>query len=164
MARNEFYSVTRTPVSVWHRNCHDLIALSDVDHISLCPACAKCLLICDTIYNKDNLYKGKTEWLHRPYKEIATKLKIPFWIVWYTVDETTEQRLITEFAIRRVYPNPTSQTLKLTPDEFLQYLEHKVQQHIPDCNSKEYLKSRMNAKTEHNKFLTRKDNYAKYLS
>jgi hypothetical protein len=46
----------------------------------------------------------------------------------------------------------------------LQYLEHKVQQHIPDCNSKEYLKKRMNADTEFNKNLTRKDNYERLLS
>jgi hypothetical protein len=164
MARNEFYSVTRTPVSVWHRKQHDLVALTDCDFLSICPACAKNLIIADTIYNKDNSFKGKSEWLQRPYKQIAQCLKIPYWIIWYTVDETKTERPITKFHLKRIYPNPSTTILELEPDQFLQYLEHKVQQHIPDCNSKEYLKKRMNADTEFNKNLTRKDNYERLLS
>jgi len=163
MARTEFYSVTRTPVSIWHRNQHDLVAMSDVDFIEICPACAKSLIICDTIYNKNNEFKGKTEWLHRPYLEIAKALNIPFWIVWYTVNENDSARPITEFILKRKYPNPTEELIKLSPDQFLQYLEHKVQQHIPDCNSKEYLKKRMNAETVFNKTLIRKINYERLL-
>ena len=164
MPRNEFYSVTRTPVSIWHRNQHDLVALTDIDHISICPACAKSLIICDTIYNKNNQFKGKSEWLQRPYKEIAKALNIPFWEVFYTVNEFETQRPIVEFNIRRIYPNPTNDLIKLSPDQYLQYLEHKVQQHIPDCKSKEYLKKRMNTPTQQNKTLVRKNNYEKLLS
>ncbi len=164
MARNEFYSVTRTPVSIWHRLQHDGIALQDCDFISICPSCAKNLMIADTIYNKDNTFLGKSEWLQRSYIQIAVALNIPYWIIWYTVDESTKERKITDFHLKRIYPNPAKEIIKLTPDQFLQYLEHKVLQHIPDCKSKDYLKKRINADTEHNKNLTRKINYERLLS
>jgi len=164
MARNEFYSVTRTPVSIWHRNQHDLVAATDIDLCEICPACAKILVISDTIYNVDGSFRGKSEWLQRPYKEIAKCLNIPFWEVFYTVNEFDSQRPIVEFNIRRIYPNPTNDLINLTPDEYLQYLEHKVQQHIPDCKSKEYLKKRMNTPTQQNKTLLRKNNYERLLS
>jgi len=163
MPREQIYSVTRTPVSIWHRKQHDLIALTDIDHISICPGCAKSLMICDTIYNVNGAFLEKSQWLQRPYIEIATALNIPYFLLFYTVNEFDESRPITEFHIKKKYPNTSNTLIKLTPDEFLQYLEHKVQQHIPDCPAKEYLIKRMNAQTEHNKMLTRKSNYEKVL-
>ena len=38
----------------------------------------------------------------------------------------------------------------LTPDQFLEYLEWKVQQHIPNCKAKNYLLQRVTAATETN--------------
>jgi len=45
----------------------------------------------------------------------------------------------------------------------LQYLEYKVQQHIPVCQSKEYLLKRVTAANEHNNNFLRQDNYVKIL-
>lgn len=163
MPRDEIYSVIRTPVSIWHRKQHDLVALTDIDHLSICPGCAKSLLICDTIYNVDGQFREKSEWLQRPYIEIATALNIPYFLVFYTVNEKSKERSIVEFNIKKKYPEPTNNLIKLTPDEFLQYLERKVQNHIPVCNAKEYLKKRLNKQTVYNQTLTRKHEYEKIL-
>jgi len=53
---------------------------------------------------------------------------------------------------------------KLTPDELVQYLEWKVQQHIPDCKDKKYLLKRVTAATATNFNFKRLGNYVKLLS
>ena len=70
---------------------------------------------------------------------------------------------ITEFHIKRIYPPGGKGIIKLTPDEMLQYLEFKVQQHIPACSSKDYLLKRVTATTEHNSNFKRLNNYVELL-
>ena len=165
MARNQYYNQLHSPVSSWHRSKHDGVALVDLDFLSICPSCAQPLFLADTIYNKNNDFKGKTPWFQKPYKFVAEKCDLPYFIIWYTVNEISEQeRPITEFHIKRIYPPGGKGIVKLTPDEMLQYLEYKVQQHIPNCSSKKYLLKRVTTKSEHNADFKRLNNYINVLS
>ena len=161
MPRKQYFDQLVSPFSYFHRKQHNGIAYTDLDHCSICPACAQPLLLADHIYNRDNQFRGKSNWLNRPYKIIARAAKIPFFTIWYTVDENTENREITEFHVK----NQLSQAhrLRLTPDQMVQYLEYKVLQHIPDCRSKDYLLKRVTESNEHNNNFLRQDNYVKIL-
>ena len=161
MPRNQYFSQLVTPFSYWHRKQHNGVAYSDLDQVSICPACAAPLLIADHIYNKDNQFRSKSEWLYRPYKILAKAAKIPFFTIWYTVDENTENREITEFHAKNQLSD--GHRLRLTPDQMLEYLEFKVQQHIPNCQAKEYLLQRVTDTNEHNQNFLRQDNYVKIL-
>ncbi len=161
MARNQYFNQLVTPYSYWHRNQHNGIAYTDLDKLAICPACAQPLLLADLIYNRDNQFRGKSGWLNRPYKFMAKKAGIPFFTIWYTVDENTENREITEFHIKNQLSQ--AQRLRLTPDQMLQYLEYKVVQHIPDCQSKNYLLKRVTDTNEYNQNFLRQDNYVKIL-
>ena len=165
MARNQYYDQKHTPVSAWHRSKHDGISYLDIDFLSICPACASPLLLADTIYNINDQFKGKSGWLNKPYIFVAEKCKIPYFNIWYTVNEISEkERPITEFHIKRIYPPGGKGITKLTPDEMLQYLEWKVQQHIPNCTNKKYLLKRVTAATAPNSNFKRLENYVKLLS
>jgi len=161
MPRKQYFDQLVSPFSYFHRKQHNGIAYTDFDQCSICPACAQPLLLADHIYNRDNQFRGKSNWLNRPYKIIAKAAKIPFFTIWYTVDENTENREITEFHVK----NQLSQAhrLRLTPDQMVQYLEYKVLQHIPDCRSKDYLLKRVTESNEHNNNFLRQDNYVKIL-
>ena len=161
MPRDQIYSQLVSPFSYFHRKLHNGVAYTDLDQCSICPACAKPLLLADHIYNKDSQFRGKSAWLYRPYKYLANAAKIPFFTIWYTVDETTENREITEFHIKNQITNGPIK--RLTPDQLVQYLELKVQQHIPECHSKDYLLQRITETNEHNQNFLRQDNYVKIL-
>ncbi len=161
MPRNQYFDQLVTPFSYWHRSQHNGIAYSDLDMVSICPACAAPLLLADHIYNKDNKFRSKSEWLYRPYKIIAKCLKIPFFTIWYSVDENTENREITEFHVRNNLSEP--RILRLEPDWMLQYLEYKVLQHAPQCPSKKYLLQRVTEANEHNNNFLRQYDYVKIL-
>ena len=161
MPRNQYFDQLVTPFSYWHRNQHNGIAYTDLDMCSLCPACAAPLFLADHIYNKDNKFRSKSNWLYKPYKILARAAKIPFFTIWYTVDENTENREITEFHVRNNLSG--GRILRLEPDWMLQYLEYKVIQHIPDCQSKDYLLKRVTDTNEHNQNFLRQDNYVKIL-
>jgi len=144
MARNEVYpGVLKTPYSKWHRNQHNGIAFSDIDKISQCPACGKALFLADLIFNANDQYKTKPFYTKRIYLEIATALQIPFFEIYYT----TEGKLH-----------------HIDLDNWLQYLEFKVQEHIPVCQSKNYLLKRVTEENDYNKNFLRKNNYVKILS
>ena len=165
MARNQYYNQLKTPVSTWHRSKHDGVAYLDLDFLSVCPSCAEPLLLADTIYNINDQFKGKSAWLNKPYIYVAEKCKIPYFNIWYTVNEISEEeRPIIEFHIKRIYPKSDGSLRKLTPDEMLQYLEWKVQQHIPNCTNKKYLLKRVTAATAPNSNFKRLENYVKLLS
>ena len=161
MPRKQYFDQLVSPFSYFHRKQHNGVAYTDLDKLAICPACAQPLLLADLIYNRDNQFKGKSPWLNRPYKFMAKKAGIPFFTIWYTVDENTENREITEFIIKNQLSQ--AQRLTLTPDQMLQYLEYKVQQHIPDCQSKNYLLKRVTDTNEHNQNFLRQDNYVKIL-
>lgn len=163
MPRDKIYDVQNSPFSSWHRSQHDGIAYSDADVLGLCPGCAKILYIADTIYLKGAVYKGKSRWLRSPYMQIANSLEVPYFEIFYKVDETTENREITEFGVRRLYPSPKDIQV-LSPDEMLKYLEYKsIIQHGPDCSNKEYLKQRIRENKSKHPF-ARKYIYEQVLS
>jgi len=161
MPRDQFYNQLVTPFSYWHRQAHNGVAYTDLDQLSICPACAQPLMIADHIYNKDNQFKSKSEWLYRPYKFMARATGIPFFTIWYTVDENTKNREITSFNIKNQLTD--GQTIALTPDEMLQYLEYLVQSHIPVCQAKDYLLKRVTEANEYNNNFLRKEDYVKVL-
>ena len=164
MARNAYYNQLTTPFSTFHRSKHDGISYLDIDFLSICPGCAKPLFLADLIYNKNNEFKEKSAWMQRPYKFVAKKCELPYFLLWYTVDEISEQeRPITEFHIKRIYPPGGKGLVKLTPDQMLEYLEFKVQQHIPTCSAKSYLLKRVTTKSEHNADFKRLKNYVLLL-
>tara|TARA_X000001382_G_scaffold114167_1_gene92336 strand:+ start:4997 stop:5494 length:498 start_codon:yes stop_codon:yes gene_type:complete len=161
MPRDQFFNQLVTPFSYWHRQAHNGIAYTDLDQLSICPACAHPLMIADHIYNKDNQFRSKSHWLYRPYKFIARSANIPFFTIWYTVDENTKNREIIEFHIKNQLTD--GQRLRLTPDQMLQYLEYKVVQHIPDCQAKDYLLKRVTENNEYNISFRRQHDYIKVL-
>ena len=161
MPRNQYFSQLVSPFSYWHRKQHNGVAYTDLDQLSICPACAAPLLLADHIYNRDNQFRSKSEWLYRPYKIMAKAAKIPFFTIWYSVDENTENREITEFHVKNQLTD--GQRLRLTPDQMLEYLEFKVLQHAPECPSKDYLLKRVTEANEHNNNFLRQDNYVKIL-
>lgn len=163
MPRQKISTVLTSPFSNWHRNHHDGISYTDLDVLGLCPACAKILFVADTIYNKDNNFKGKSQWLRSPYKQVAVSLDIPYFEFFYTVDEKTADRDIIKFNVRRIYPYKKN-LISLDPDEMLQYLEYKsLVQHGPNCSNKEYLKERVQENKSKNLF-ARKYKYVQILS
>ena len=161
MPRNQYFSQLVSPFSYWHRKQHNGVAYTDLDQLSICPACAAPLLLADHIYNIDNKFRSKSEWLYRPYKIMAKAAKIPFFTIWYSVDENTENREITEFHVKNQLTD--GQRLRLTPDQMLEYLEFKVLQHAPNCSAKDYLLKRVTEANEHNNNFLRQYNYVKIL-
>ena len=163
MARNEVYpGVLKTPYSKWHRNQHNGIAFSDIDKISQCPACGKALFIADLIFNANDQYKTKPFYTKRVYLEISKALQIPFFEIFYTTVGKEDNGPLERRSVRRI-PSP-GKLHHISLDEWLQYLEMKVQEHIPVCQSKDYLLKRVTEENEHNKNFLRKNNYVKILS
>lgn len=161
MARDKFYSVTETPYSKWHRSQHDGVAYQDIDKVSICPACAKPLFIADTIYNLNGACKPKPHWMNKAYIYIASQCNIPFFVVWYSVDEENN-REVYKIDVQKIYPNK-SNIKSIQPDEWLNFIELKVKMHIPECESKEYLLKRIEADTPGNKTFKRKNEYVEIL-
>jgi len=164
MARNEQYpGVLKTPYSRWHRSVHNGVSMTDVDKISQCPACGKCLVIADLIFNVNDQYKTKPFFTKRAYLEIAKALQIPFFEVYYTTEGKADNGPLKSLSVRRIYPTEGDLT-HIDLDKWLQYLEFKVQEHIPVCKSKSYLLKRITEDNEHNKNFVRRNNYVKVLS
>lgn len=162
MARDKFYSVTETPYSKWHRSQHDGVAYQDIDKVSICPACAEPLFIADTIYNYAGSCKPKPAWMNKAYIYIAKQCKIPFFVVWYSVDEKND-RQVYQISVQKIYPDKSAIKI-IQPDEWLKFIEFKVKKHIPECKEKKYLLKRILAETPGNKTFKRKQEYVEILS
>ncbi len=164
MARNEVYpGVLKTPYSKWHRKQHSGIAYTDIDKISQCPACGKCLFLADLIFNANDQYKTKPFYTKRAYLEIATALQIPFFEIYYTTEGKEDNGQLESLSVRRIAPTE-GKLHHIDLDNWLQYLEFKVQEHIPVCQSKDYLLKRVTEENDYNKNFLRKNNYVKILS
>jgi hypothetical protein len=164
MARNEQYpGVLKTPYSRWHRSLHNGIAYSDIDKISQCPACGKALFLADLIFNANNQYKTKPFYTKRIYLEISTALQIPFFELFYTTVGKADNGPLESLSVRRIAPTK-AELHHIDLDKWLQYLEFKVQEHIPVCQSKDYLLKRVLEDNEHNKNFVRRNDYVKVLS
>ena len=164
MPREKIWSVQDSPFSSWHRSQHDGIAMTDIDVCGICPACAEPLFIADTIYNRNFTFKSKSKWLQRPYTVLASNSNIPYFEIFYTVDESTKNREIIRFDIRRIHPHSDKEWTNLAPDHMLQMLEHfAVKKHGPDCSNKEFLIKKIQENKCGNLFV-RQQNYVKFLS
>ncbi|BAQ86249.1 putative oxidoreductase [uncultured Mediterranean phage uvMED] len=164
MARNEQYpGVLKTPYSKWHRSLHNGISMTDIDKISQCPACGKCLLIGDLIFNANDQYKTKPFYTKRAYLEISTALQIPYFEIFYTTIGKADNGALERLSVRRIAPSP-GKLHHINLDNWLEYLEMKVQEHIKVCQRKDYLLKRITEINEHNKNFTRRNNYVKLLS
>ena len=163
MARNEQYpGVLKTPYSRWHRSVHSGVAYTDIDKISQCPACGKCLLIADLIFNPNDLYKTKPFYTKRIYLEISTALQIPFFELYYTTVGKADNGPLESLSVRRIAPSK-GELQHINLDKWLQYLEFKVQEHIKVCQSADYLLKRVTEENEHNKNFTRRNDYVEIL-
>ena len=164
MARNEIYRrVLKTPYSRWHRQQHNGIAYTDIDKIAQCPACGKSLFIADLIFNKDDSYKTKAFYTKKAYLEISKALNIAYFEIHYTTIGRQDNGDLERLSVQRIAPSKGSLN-HISLDNWLEYLEFKVQEHIPVCQSKEYLLQRVTEENEHNKNFFRKNNYVKILS
>jgi len=162
--REKTTTIQSSPFSDWHRAQHDGINMIDLDVVGTCPACAKPLFLADTIYNINFLFKGKSEWHQRPYKFLADAAGIPYYEIFYTVDESTKFRDVIRFDIFRKVPFSDKAWKNLTPDHMLQFLEHmSLKSHGPDCPSKDYLIRKIKANKCGNQFV-RQQNYVEFLS
>ena len=157
-------STIDSPFSTWHRRQHDGVNMTDIDVVGICPACAAPLFLADTIYNIDFRFKGKDWWHQRPYKVLAEGSDIPYYEIFYTVDESTRLREIIRFDINRIRPYSDKKWRNLSPDNMLQFLEHmSLKSHGPDCTAKDYLIRKIENNKCGNKFI-RQQNYVKFLS
>jgi hypothetical protein len=164
MARNEQYpGVLKTPYSRWHRSVHNGVSYTDIDKISQCPACGKCLFLADLIFNVNNQYKTKPFYTKRAYLEISTALQIPYFEIYYTTEGKADNGPLESLSVRRIAPSK-GELHHIDLDKWLQYLEFKVQEHIPICQSKDYLLKRVSEDNEHNKNFVRRNDYVKVLS
>ena len=164
MARNEQYpGVLKTPYSRWHRSVHNGVSYTDIDKISQCPACEKCLFLADLIFNVNNQYKTKPFYTKRAYLEISTALQIPYFEIYYTTEGKADNGPLESLSVRRIAPSK-GELHHIDLDKWLQYLEFKVQEHIPICQSKDYLLKRVSEDNEHNKNFVRRNDYVKVLS
>ena len=164
MARNETYpGVLKTPYSKWHRKQHNGISYTDIDKIAQCPACGKSLFIADLIFNKHDTYKTKPFYTKRVYLEISKALNIAYFEIHYTTIGKQDNSPLERLSVRRIAPSEGS-LHHITLDQWLEYLEFKVIEHIPVCQSKKYLLQRVTEENEHNKNFLRKNNYVKILS
>ena len=163
MARNEIYQrVLKTPYSRWHRQQHNGIAYTDIDKVAQCPACGKALFIADLIFNKNDTYKTKAFYTKKAYFEISKALNIAYFEIHYTTVGRQDNGDLERLSVRRIAPNEGS-LHHISLDNWLEYLEFKVQEHIPVCQSKNYLLQRVTEENEHNKNFLRKNNYVKIL-
>jgi hypothetical protein len=164
MARNETYpGVLKTPYSKWHRSAHNGVSYTDIDKISQCPACGKCLFLADLIFNANDQYKTKPFYTKRAYLEISAALQIPYFEIYYTTEGKEDNGPLERLSVRRIAPSEGS-LHHITLDQWLEYLEFKVIEHIPVCQSKKYLLQRVTEENDYNKNFLRKNNYVKILS
>lgn len=164
MAQKETYpGVLKTAYSKWHRSKHSGIAYSDIDKISLCPGCGKPLLIADTIFNKNDQFRTKSGFAKKVYLKIAKALELTFFEIYYTTVKKQDHTPLEKIAVRRIFPTGGPLT-HLLPDQWLQFLEHMVLKHAPDCPNKGYFRYRINQKNDFNKDFKRKKKYDEILS
>ena len=128
-----FKDVKFSGYSSWHRSNHNSIAMADCDKISVCNACLEPLFLAETVFNNGQGWNKP----HKITKRLAEMSGIPAFVLWY--------KLVGEMLIfvhvKKIAPNYkdgySSDPIRLTPDEWLQFLEFKQVQHYPHCKKKE---------------------------
>ena len=128
-----FNDVKFSKYSIWHRQQHNCLGFSDIDQVGMCNSCLEPLFLAETVFNNGQDFIKP----HKITKRLAEMAGIPAFLVWYKV----VGEMIIFLHIKRIAPNYqngySSKPIRLTPDQWLQYLEHKQVQHLPDCKKKE---------------------------
>ena len=128
-----FKDVKFSRYSIWHRQQHNLLGFSDIDEVAMCNACLEPLFLAETVFiNGQDFIKP-----HKITKRLAEMAGIPAFIVWYkAVGE-----MIMFLHIKKIAPNYpggySSEPRRVSPDQWLSYLEYKQIQHFPNCKKKE---------------------------
>ena len=129
----DFNDVKFSKYSTWHRQQHNLLNFSDIDQVSSCNACLEPLFLVETVFNNgQNLIKP-----HKITKRLAEMAGIPAFILWYhCVGE-----MMINFHVKKIAPDYpggyNSEPKRITPDQWLQFLEHKQAEHFPKCKKQE---------------------------
>ena len=79
-----FKDVKFSGYSNWHRQQHNLIAMSDCDKVSICNSCLTPLFLAETVFNNNQGWNKP----HKVTKKLADMAGIPAFIVWYKLMKT----------------------------------------------------------------------------
>jgi hypothetical protein len=138
-----FTGVKFSGYSNWHRQQHNCLGFSDIDQVGTCNSCLEPLFLAETVFNNGQDFIKP----HQITKRLAVMAGIPAFIIWY--------KLVADMMIfvhvKRIAPDYqtrinnnhfgfdgySSGPIRLSPDQWLQYLEYKQVQHFPDCKKKE---------------------------
>ena len=135
-----FSGVKFSGYSSWHRNQHNLLHFSDIDQCSSCNSCLKPLFLAETVFNNGQAFHKP----HKVTKQLADMAGIPAFIVWYKLIEDQ----MAYVHIKKIAPDYkngySSEPIKLLPDQWLQFLEHKQVEHYPHCKNKELFIKKLN--------------------
>ena len=135
-----FKGVKFSGYSNWHRNQHNLLHFSDIDQVSACNSCLKPLFLAETVFDNGQGWNKP----HKVTKQLAEMAGIPAFIVWYKLVE--DQMVYVH--VKKIAPDYkdgySSDPIKLDPDQWLQFLEHKQAEHYPDCKNKSLFLKKLN--------------------
>jgi len=125
-----FNDVKFSKYSKWHRLQHNMLNFSDIDQVSSCNACLLPLFLVETVFNNgQQLIKP-----HKITKKLAEMAGIPAYILWYH----TVSDMMINFHVKKIAPSYpggyNSEPKRITPDQWLQFLEHKQSEHYPNCS------------------------------
>ena len=128
-----FNDVKFSKYSIWHRQQHNCLNFSDIDQVSSCNACLEPLFLVETVFNNgQELIKP-----HKITKRLAEMAGIPAFIIWYKL----VGEMMMFLHVKRIAPDYqngySSEPIRLTPDQWLKYLEFKQVQHFPKCPKQE---------------------------
>ena len=128
-----FDDVKFSKYSTWHRQQHNLLNFSDIDQVSSCNACLEPLFLVETVFfNNQKLIKP-----HKITKKLAEMAGIHAYILWYRCVGD----MMMHFYVKKIAPNYpdgySSEPRRITPDQWLQFLEHKQAEHFPKCTKQD---------------------------
>ena len=142
-----FKDVKFSGYSTWHRQQHNCLGFSDIDQVSTCNACLEPLFLAETVFNNGQDFKKP----HKITKRLAEMAGIPAFLVWYKL--CSEMMLFLH--VKRIAPDYqngyNSEPIRLDPDQWLQYLEHKQVEHFPKCPKQELFLKKLREDTRANR-------------
>ena len=115
------------------------MGFSDIDQVSTCNACLKPLFLAETVFNNGQGWNKP----HQVTKKLAEMAGIPAYIVWYKL----VGEMMVNVHVKKIAPDYkdgfNSDPILLSPDQWLQFLEHKQVTHFPDCPKQELFKKKL---------------------
>mgnify|MGYP000878022033 FL=1 len=135
-----FKGVKFSGYSNWHRSeTHNCLGFSDIDQVSTCNACLKPLFLAETVFDNGQGWNKP----HKVTKKLAEMAGIPAFIVWYKLIKD-QMAYVHVKKIAPDYKNGyASDPIKLDPDQWLQFLEHKQVEHYPHCTKQSFFNKKL---------------------